>query len=70
MGIYPEQLLHREYDWFCEFHNTEMSALLENTAHLAETFVEIGKIANAKRCCYSIEGVVGKCQLHTVFLGK
>ena len=58
MRIDVEQLLHREADWSGEFHDAEMSSLLQYSAHFAQSLVQVLEVADAEGGCYRIKGVV------------
>ena len=55
--IDAEQLFHRELDRCGKLYDAEMTTGLEHSVHLAQTCIEIGKVANAEGGSYGVEGV-------------
>ena len=67
-GVDAEELLHRETDRRGKFYNAEMASLLQHSAHLGETLVEVLEVAYAKGGNDGIEGLVFIAQVQTVLL--
>ena len=70
MTVDMKELSHRETDGCSEFYNTQMSAGFQYSAHLRETFVEIGEVADAEGCCHSVEGAIGIGESRTILFLK
>ena len=51
----------------CEFYDTQMSALLQYSAHFLESLVEVLEVSYAECCRHCIEGLIREGEVQTVF---
>ena len=58
MRINVEQLSHGEGHGSGQFYDTQVSSFLQHPAHLRQSLVQVGKVADAKGSCHCIKGVV------------